>query len=139
MDENNIQVALHLLHDTHALVSHQCWIVASLEDQYSLEAKEEIWKALSTIQGDFLQFIFDRDDLFDFFEVLHGAYLKDGEDICKLTQDLMTTQDSLKRTQCALQDSKMEIEQIHEKLKNSHLPPTHHLAIFTTMIAFLNI
>ena len=72
MDENNIQEALHLLHETHASVSHQCWIVSSLADQYSLEAKEEMQKALSTIQGDLLQLISDGDDLFELIDVLHG-------------------------------------------------------------------
>ena len=42
MDENNIQKALHLLQDTHSSVAHLCWIVTSLEDQSSLESKEEI-------------------------------------------------------------------------------------------------
>ena len=72
MDENNIQVALHLLHDTHALVSQQCWLVASLEDQSSLESKEEMQKALSTIQGEFLKLFSDRDDLIKVADVLHG-------------------------------------------------------------------
>ena len=58
MDEKNIQKDLHLLQDTHSSVAHQCWIVASLEDQSSLESKEDMWKALSTRQGEFLQFFF---------------------------------------------------------------------------------
>ena len=122
MDENKIQEALHLLHDTYASVSHPCWIVASLEDQSSLEAKEEIRKALSTIQGDFSQFIYDIDYLVGLVDVLHGASLKDEEDFCNRIQDLMTTQDSLKSTPCALQESKMEIERLHEKLQRSYLP-----------------
>ena len=77
MDENNIQEALHLLHDTHALVSYKCWIFASLEDHASLEAKEEIQEALYTIQGDFLQLISDRDDLFELVQLLHGSSFKD--------------------------------------------------------------
>ena len=103
MDEKNIQEALHIFHDRHASMSHQCWIVYSLEDQSSLEAKEETQKELSTIQGEFIQFLSDRDDLIYLYNVLHGASLKDGEEICKLSQDLLPTQDSLKSTQCALQ------------------------------------
>ena len=79
MDENKIQESLHLLHDTHASVSHQCWITASLEDQSSLESKEEMQKALSTIQGEFLKLLYDRDDLIEVDDVLHGSSLKDGE------------------------------------------------------------
>ena len=80
MDENKIQEALHLLHDTHDSVSHQCWITASLEGQTFLEAKDKIQKALSTIQGDFLQLLSDRYDLFELVEVFHGESLKDEKD-----------------------------------------------------------
>ena len=34
----------------------------------------------------------------------------------------MTTQYSLKSTQCALQESKMDIEKLHEKLQRYYLP-----------------
>ena len=77
MDENKIQEALHLLHDTHASVLYQCCIVASLEYQSSLKAKEEIPKTLSTIQGDFLQFLSDRDNLFELADIWYVAPLKD--------------------------------------------------------------
>ena len=79
MDENNIQKALHIFQDTHSSVAHQCWIAASLEDQSSLESKEEMQKALSTIQGEFLKLLSDRDDFIEVSDVLHGASLKDGE------------------------------------------------------------
>ena len=79
MDENNIQKDLHLIQDTHASVAHHFWIDSSLEDQYSLESKEEMQKALSTIQGDFFQFISDIDYLFELVEMCHGVTLKDAE------------------------------------------------------------
>ena len=72
MDEKKIQKDLHLLQETHALVSHQYWIAASSEDQSSLESKEEMQKALSTIQGEFLQLLSDRDYLIEIADVLHG-------------------------------------------------------------------
>ena len=131
MDEKKIWKALHFLQDTHASVSHQFWIVASLEDQSSLESKEEMHKALSTIQGEFLKLISDRDDLIEVSDVFHGASLKDAEEIFKLTQDLLTTQDSLKSTQCALQESKMEIEKLHEKLQ------IYYLQSYTVLSAWM--
>ena len=79
MDEKNIQNDLHLLQDTHSSVAHQCWIVASLEDQSSLESKEEMQKALSTIQGEFSKLFSNRYDLIDVADVLHGASLNDEE------------------------------------------------------------
>ena len=72
-------------------MSHQCWIIALLEDQTYLEAKENIQKALSAIQGNFLQLISDRDDLFKLVEVLHGSSLKDENDIYNLNDVLMAT------------------------------------------------
>ena len=111
-------------------MAHKCWIVASLEDQSSIESKEEMRKALSTIQGEFLQFLSDRDDLFDIVYVFHVEYLKNEEYICNITQELLTTQDSLKITQCALQESKMEIGKLHEKLQISYLSsytPFNHI------------
>ena len=77
MYENNIQKDLHLLQDTHSSMAHQCWTNASLEDQSSLESKEETWKTFYAIQGEFLQLLSDRDDLFELVDVLHGASLKD--------------------------------------------------------------
>ena len=65
MDEKKIQKDLHLLQDTHSSVAHQCWIAASLEDQSSLESKEEMQNALSTIQGEFLKLISNRDDFIE--------------------------------------------------------------------------
>ena len=72
MDEKKIQKDLHLLQDTHSSVAHQCSIAASLEDQSSLESKEEMRKALSTIQGEFQQLLSDINDLFELVELLHG-------------------------------------------------------------------
>ena len=80
MDEKNIQKDLHLLQDTHASLAYRFWIVASLEDQYSIESKEEMRKALSTLQEKFLKLLFDRDDLIELADVLHGASLEDGEE-----------------------------------------------------------
>ena len=62
-------------------MAHQCWIEASLEYQSSLESKEEMQKELYTIQGEFLQLLFNGDDLIEIYDVLHGASLKDEEDV----------------------------------------------------------
>ena len=85
---------------------------------------------MTSTKGNFLQLLSDRDSLLELVELLYGASLKDEEEICKLTQESLTTQDSLKSSQGALQESKMEIEQLHEKLQRSHLPsytPFNHL------------
>ena len=53
MDEQKIQEALKILHDTHDSMSNMCLDAALIEDQYSFEAMENIQKALSTIKGNF--------------------------------------------------------------------------------------
>ena len=86
-----------------------------------MENMEKFQKAMASIKGNFLHLLSDRDSLLELVEMFHGASLKDEEEIYKLTQELMTTQDSLKSTKFALQESKMVIEKLHEKLQRSHL------------------
>ena len=90
------------------------WIV---EDKSSIADMEKFHKALTSTKGNFLQFLSDRDSLLELVELFYRESLKDEDKICKITQELLTTQDSLKSTQCALQESKMEIEKLHEKLQ----------------------
>ena len=78
-----------------------------------MEDMEKFHKAMTRTKGNFLQFISNRDSLIELVDLLYGESLKDEEDIFNLTQELFTTQDSLKSTQCALQESKMEIEKNH--------------------------
>ena len=87
-----------------------------------MEDIENFQKATTSTKGNFLQFISDRDRLLDIVDLFYGSSLKDEEEICKVTQELFTTQYSLKSTQCALQQSKMDIEKLHEKFQRSYLP-----------------
>ena len=101
-----------------------------LDEKYSMEYIEKFQKAAIRIKGNFLHFLSNRDGLLELFELLYRESFKDEEDIFNLTQELLTTQDSLKSTQCALQESKMEVEQLHEKLQKSYLPsytPFNHI------------
>ena len=127
MNECKIKEALQTLHWTHALMTNIYW---NLDDKYFIEYMEKFQKAMTSTKGNFLQLLSDRDNLLEIVELLYGASLKDEEEIWNITHELLTTQDSLKTTQCSLQDSKMEIEQLHEKLQRSHLPsdtPFNHL------------
>ena len=74
-----------------------------------MEDMEKFQKAMTSTKGNFLQLLSDRDNLLECVELLYGASLKDEEENYKLTQELLTTQYSLKSTQCALQESQMEI------------------------------
>ena len=100
-------------------MTYLCW---NLEDKYSIKDMNKFQKSMTSTKGNFLQLLFDRDSFLELVELLHGSYLKDEEKNYKITQELLTTQDSLNNTQCALQESKMEIEQLHEELQIFHLP-----------------
>ena len=76
-----------------------CW---NLEDKYSIKDMEKFQNAMASTKRNFLQLLFDRDNLLELVELLYGESLKDEEYICNLTQGLLTTQDSLNSTQCAL-------------------------------------
>ena len=85
MTERKIKQALHVIHDTNASMSLSCWKFMALEDPSSLEAMENIQKALSAIKGNFLQFIFSRDYLLELVEMYHGASLRDAEEVENIT------------------------------------------------------
>ena len=70
MNENNIQESLIILHDTQALVSNYCWRSTSLEETSFLEYMEKIQRAMCHIKGNFMSFIFYRNHLFEFNELL---------------------------------------------------------------------
>ena len=95
-----------------------------------MEDMDKFQKSITSTKGNFLQLISDKDSFLELVDLLHGESLNDEEENYKLTQELLTTQYSLKSTQCAIQDSRMDIEQLHEKLQRSHLPsytPFRHL------------
>ena len=70
-----------------------------------MEDMEKFQKATTSTKGNFLQLLSDRENFLELVELLHEASLKDEDDNYKITQELLTTQDSSKNTQCALQES----------------------------------
>ena len=77
----NIHEALSILNDTKSLVSNYCWKYSSLEDSSFLEDIENIQRAMCNIEGNFMYFIFYRNNLVDLNESLHEEYLNNNEDI----------------------------------------------------------
>ena len=55
MNENYIQEALSILHDTQALVSNSCWRATSLEEPSFLEDMEKIQREMCNIKGNFMK------------------------------------------------------------------------------------
>ena len=56
-----------------ALVSNSCWKVSSLEEPSFLEDMERIQREMHNIKGNFMSFIFDRNNVIDISERLHEA------------------------------------------------------------------
>ena len=54
--------------------------------------------------------------MIEIVELYHDTSLRDGEDISNITLELESTQDSLKSTHNEIQESKIQIEYLHEKL-----------------------
>ena len=69
----DIHEALIIFHDTKELVSNPCWKISSLEDPSFLKDIEKIQRAICNIEGNFIYFIFDRNNLVDLNEWLHEA------------------------------------------------------------------
>ena len=65
VNENNIQEALLIIHDTQALVSNSCWRATSLEEPSFLEDMEKIQREMCNIKGNFMSLIFDRKNVLD--------------------------------------------------------------------------
>ena len=57
----------------------------------------------------------------------HGASLRDAKEVDKITLELESTQESLKSTQYALQEFKIQIEQLHEEFPRSHCSSYPHM------------
>ena len=85
MNEKNIQEALSILNETKELVSNYCYKVSSLEEPSFLEDMEKIQRAMCNIEGNFMSLLFDRNNLVELNELLHGSYLNNNEDNHKLT------------------------------------------------------
>ena len=60
MNENKIQEALSILHDTQSLVSNSCWRSTSLEVPSFPEDREKIQRAMCNIKGNFMYLLFNR-------------------------------------------------------------------------------
>ena len=67
-------------------------------------------------------FLSHRSHLIELAEILHEASIRDNEEICKLKHELNSAQDCLKDAQEALQESKIQNEQLLEELQSLWSP-----------------
>ena len=75
---------------------------------------EKIQREMYAIQGNISYMLSDRYHLYDLVHIFHVSSLKDDQEICKLSVELMATQDSLTSTQSYLLEFIMEIEKLHQ-------------------------
>ena len=90
MSDVDIHEALSILHDTKPLVLNYCWKISSLEEPSFLEDMEKIQKAMCNIEGNFMSFIFYRNNLVEINEFLHEEYLtnKDIHNLVEINEDI---------------------------------------------------
>ena len=60
-----------MFHDTQSMASNSCCIVSSLEELSFLEDMEKIQRSMCNIEGNFMSFIFYRNNLVEINECLH--------------------------------------------------------------------
>ena len=81
MSDVDIHEALSILDDTKALVSNYCWKISSWEEPSFLQDMEKIQKEVCNIEGNFMSFIFDRNNLVELNEWLNEIYLNNNENM----------------------------------------------------------
>ena len=74
MSERDIHEALRIFHDTQALVSNSCWKISSLEESPVLEDMKKIQRAMCNIKGNFMSFLFDRNNLVELVRTYDKFY-----------------------------------------------------------------
>ena len=117
MSERDIQEALRLLHDTHALVSNSCLKVSSLEEPSFLEDMKKIQRAMCNIKGNFMSLLFYRKNVIALSEWLHESYFKNNEDMRKLK---IQNEKLLERLQDTFSSSYVSYFHMVDCLEDSH-------------------
>ena len=88
-----------------------------MEDPSFLENMEKIQRAMCTIEGNFMYFIFDRNNLVELNEWLHEAYLNDNEYVYRLKNQ---NEKLLKRLQDTCSSSYVSYFHMVDFLEDSH-------------------
>ena len=117
MSERNIQESLRILHDTQTLVPNYFWKVSSLKEPCFLEYMGNIQIEMCNIKGNFISFIFYRNNLVELNECLHQEYLNNNEDILNLQ---IQNEQRLERLQDTCSSSHVSDCNMVDCLEDSH-------------------
>jgi hypothetical protein len=118
--EDMIVATMRHLDDTHALVAEYCWRATVTHDglggEFSTTDFQILREAVAVMRSNYQHLLMDRDYLLVIGEMYHGALKEKEDEVDRFSYELMSTQDSLKRTQRALQESESRVEQVREEL-----------------------
>lgn len=111
---DQIMASMRHYDDTKALVEIYCWRIAmthhSLGGKPSLANFQILKEALVEMKYNYIHLLSDRDHLLMLVEIYHDVLEGKGEEVDRLIHELETTQESLKSTQMALQESVLQVE-----------------------------
>ena len=83
-----------------------------MEGESFLEECIELKEGMSKMKESYINLMFDRDHLLMVAEMYHCAFKKETKESKRLHSKWEATYDSLKRTQEALQESRLQIYQL---------------------------
>lgn len=111
LNEDMIIAAINHFDDTLKLMANYCWRILrthkNLEGEFSLADFQALREALVVMKSNYLHLLLDRDHLLMLDEIYFHALKGKEEEVDKLTHELKVTEDYLKSTQMALQESKI--------------------------------
>ena len=110
--------------DINVLVARRCWKASSgdMEGESFLEERIALKEGMAKMKEINMDLLSERDRLHMVKEMYHCAFKKETEESERIHSRWEATYDSLKRTQEALQESRLQNDQIQRELNVPHPP-----------------
>ena len=142
-DRKKLRAAMKNIVDINALVARCCWKASSgdMEGESFLEECIALKEGMSKMKESYMNLIFDREHILMVAEMYHCAFERETKESERLHSKWEATYDSLKRTQEALQESRLQIDQIQRDLNVPHPPycmENNHVHMVVTTLDVLN-
>jgi hypothetical protein len=132
VSEAMIMVATRHIDDMYAVMENYYWrapvAYGSSDGGFSMDNFHTLWVRVSVMRTNYQQLLTDRDYLLRVGEMYHEALREQELEMDRLTEELERTQELLKGTQTALQESESRkdesLEEIHQRSTSSVLVDT---------------